>query len=144
MSNVSRGSHYRRRTADYFTARGYHVAVLERMFWGGGFATKADQLGADLLIDNGHETVYVQVKGGEHPKAQVAAAVREFRRFTVAGGQLIVCWQKGAREPEIIDAKTYEIRGESAHEPAPMPTAKPKKPKGAHFAAEYETDGPLF
>ncbi len=144
----ARGSYYRKRTADWYAAKGYHVLIAERMFWGGGFAVKKDQLGADLVVFNDHETVCLQVKGGLRPKDQVAAAVREFRKYGIHAGQLIVCWQKGAREPEIIDAKTYEIRGDVGpllREPPEKPSGKPKKEK-AHHGAEFEDDSsqPLF
>lgn len=120
-SAAAKGSHYKARTKQWLEKQGYSVGHLERMMWIRAgqpcgvcaqpkmFATKKDQFGADLLAVRADMPVtFVQVKLNRH---DIAAAVRIFGEFPfpTTARRWVVVWEKGAREPEVIDAATYVI-----------------------------------
>ncbi len=132
-SATAKGTHYRNRTVEYFQKLGYDTAVLERLTWGGVFPRKGDdpnkprrpfpikkdQLGADVMAVKGNVVLFCQVKLG---RSNIADAVREFRQFQPVDPpcqKLVVVWEAGAREPELIDAQKYVIRGEDLDIPFP-------------------------
>lgn len=125
-SNAAKGSYYRGRTRKWLEESGYVVAQLEQLAWirrGGEpcatcgqpsmFATKRDQLGADLLaVQDGEPVTFVQVKLGAD---KAMAARREFAKFPLGNGarRWIVIWEPRAHEPHVIDctADTAESLG---------------------------------
>lgn len=112
QSAVAKGQYWKVRTKKYLESRGYQVAYLERVMWimtnNGRVPVKRDQFGADLLAVNQIEVVFVQVKGGETGRKNVAAARTEFAKYVFPPGtqQWIVVWDKRARHPEVIVAGT--------------------------------------
>lgn len=113
-SNVATGSHYKGRTVKWLQARGYRVAFLERMFLihkpadkvregeSPTFPIKRDQFGSDLLAVSATEIVFVQVKLG---RDHIAAGRAEFSQHLCPppAKQWLVVWERGGREPEVID-----------------------------------------
>jgi len=121
--SARKGAHYKQRGKQWLEANGWTVAFLERVMWipprekgGRPMPVKRDQLGSDLLAVNqtpGTEphVMFVQVKLG---RGSLAAAVREFRQFPCPPScrQVVMVWEVGGREPDLVDAATYVIRGE--------------------------------
>ena len=113
MSNASRGAYYKLRTKKWLEARGYTVALMERVMWippkepgGRPIPVKRDQLGADLLAVSATELVLVQVKSvGPKTSPDRLGAIREFAKYTVPAfvQQWVVIWKPRQREPEIIE-----------------------------------------
>ena len=125
-SNAAKGSYYRNRTRAWLEALGYAVAQLEQLAWirrGGPpcgacgqpamFATKRDQLAADLLaVKDGEPITFVQVKLGDHT---VTDARRKFLDYPlgILGRRWVAVWTRGGHAPEIVDctADTAETLG---------------------------------
>jgi len=107
-SAVAKGQHYKQRSQDWLIHHGYVVALLERMFsiWTpqGQRYVKRDQLGADLFAVSPAKSLFVQCKGGESWRSQIAAARTEFAKYPLGPGeeQVIIGWLPNAREPEVI------------------------------------------
>lgn len=125
-SASAKGSYYKTRTKTWLERRGYDVAFMERLMWvrGGNqpcpacrqvkmFASKRDQLGADLLATNVDEIVMVQVKLNRNDAAKAAREYARFR-FPASVKLWIVIWTPRAREPEVVDARAY-LAGLTAH-----------------------------
>lgn len=132
-SAAAKGQHYKARTKAWLEGQGYAVAHLERLMWirtGAApcdacgaprmFATKKDQLGADLLAVKADEPVtFVQVKLGA---SQLSAARREFagHPFPPAARRWVVIWEPRARAPQVVDC--------SADTPASLGPVRRRKP----------------
>jgi hypothetical protein len=119
-SNVAAGSHYKARTKKWLEARGYEVGHLERMFLlhkdekslkpgeSPLLPIKKDQFGSDLLAVNDTEILFVQVRLG---RSTLGRGRLEFAQHKCPppAKQWIVIWERGGREPEVIDCtgQTY-------------------------------------
>ncbi|HEY5658139.1 MAG TPA: hypothetical protein VIY27_10160 [Myxococcota bacterium] len=129
------GAYYKGRTKRWLMADGWQVADLEVVRWiprpgGELLPVKRDQLGSDLLAvcpDRG--VVFVQAKGGETWRKNIAAARKEFWRFEFPeeSQQWIVGWSPRARRPDVIvvereseAAAAYRARREAEHADAPF------------------------
>jgi len=129
ISAVAKGQYWKGRTKKFLEAQGYQVAFLERVLWiqtaRGRVPVKRDQFGSDLLAVNAETVIFVQVKGGESRRSQLAAARREFAMFAFPAGtqQWIVCWAPRARLPEVIVVSTGPC-GELASTLAPVKRRK--------------------
>ena len=113
-SAVAKGSYYKGRTVTWLEAQGYKVGHLERMFLihksparlkpgeSPTMPVKRDQFASDLLAVNAEQILFVQVKLG---RDGIWKARAEFATFPCPppARQWIVIWERGAREPEVID-----------------------------------------
>lgn len=126
-SAVAKGSYYKARTKRWLEGEGYQVAFLERMMLlhipekladdgtlreaARQLPIKRDQFGSDLLAVRRDAVVFVQVKLG---RKDVWDALREFARYewpdTPAVKRWVVCWEKGAKTPEVVDAAATPLR----------------------------------
>ena len=105
------GDRYKKRTKDWFVAQGYMTDYVERIMWvgpGHKIPVRKDLFGADGLSIKTDAIVFWNSVLG---KKNVAAHVREFQRFPYpkSVSLYVVVWEKGAHEPEIVDAR-IEIR----------------------------------
>lgn len=113
-SAAAKGSHYKARTKAWLEKRGYDVAFLERMFLlhkpadklrpgeSPMIPIKRDQMGADLLAVSETEILFVQVQLGREHIAKRRAEFSQ-HRCPPPAKQWLVIWEKGGREPEVID-----------------------------------------
>lgn len=109
MAN-NKGNYYKLRTKKWLEKKGYDVATMEKMYRVFNpkskdvIYTKQDQFGSDLLAMNRDELVFVQVKFNT-ARGKINEAMREYARFPFPDfvNKWIVVWERGAREPEIIE-----------------------------------------
>ena len=105
------GNYYKLRTKKWLESEGYQVGTLEKMFRiydekkKMALFVKRDQFASDLLAVSDKEVIFVQVKFNT-ARGKTAEAIREFNKFSFPKfvSKWIVIWQKGASEPEIVEA----------------------------------------
>ncbi len=131
-SAVAKGQYWKQRTKKWLEAQGYVVGFLERMLHvqgaNGLIPIKRDQFGADLEAKSIEKTLYVQVKGGDTWRSQLAAARQEFVKYPLSASdeQWIVGWPTRAREPEVEVVRRGPCAPEVWTEPPPA-RRRPKK-----------------
>lgn len=114
MSRVSKGNYYRLRTKKWFEKKGFWVETIEktqRIFVKGMVIfKKSDLAGADLLAMDGAQIIFANSVFG---KKNVASHLKEFAKYPYPAfvERWVVVWEKGWREPEII-----EFKGEGENE----------------------------
>jgi len=129
-SAVAKGSYWKARTKRWLERQGYRVGFLERMLHIQGkhglIPVKRDQFGADLLAVKRARIIFVQVKGGESWRSQLAAARDEFARYPLSAHaeQWIVGWRPFVREPEVI---VVAVGPQEAQHPVIVPPRKTPK-----------------
>ena len=108
MILANKGNYYKNKTAKYFRDLGYAVETSEKYIRYLDKKTnsvkwyKKDIFGADLIAINREEIIFIQVKFG---RKNIAQAIKEFAKYPFPPfvKLWVVVWEKGAREPEIIN-----------------------------------------
>lgn len=110
----NKGTYYRWKTKKWFEEKGYSVEYLEtyrRIVRDSKVVLiKKDIFGADMVAMDGKEIVFANSVFG---RKNISKHVKEFLKypFPPQVEKWIVVWEKGKREPEII-----EIGGENGKE----------------------------
>jgi len=110
---MNTGKRDKKKTLDWFRDHGFTAEYVETLMWVGGprrIPIKKDLFGADGVAFDKDNFIF----WNSTTRAQVAAHVREFRKFKMPAPirQLVVIWTPRVKEPAMIDAATYKIRGE--------------------------------
>lgn len=104
------GNYYKLRTKKWLEKKQYSVATMEQMYRVFNPTSKAiiyvkrDQFGADLLAMSQEELIFVQVKFNT-ARGKINEAIKEFAKYPFPDfvSRWIIVWEKGAREPEVIE-----------------------------------------
>jgi hypothetical protein len=129
-TSASRGAYYHDKSRDYLIAQGFHVESLQVTGWhrtAQGFVPfKRDICGADLLAIGPEKIVFVQIKGGDSWRDDLAAARRLFATYPLSAQseQWILGWEPHARTPEILIVATGPQRAD--HPVEIPPRRRPK------------------
>lgn len=99
----SSGNYYKYKTRDFFKAEGWDVGNAETKYQipGTRIYVKKDLFGADYVIMNGEDIVFVNVTVKDH----VAEHIHRFEKypFPQSVKRWVVYWNKGAKEPTIVE-----------------------------------------
>ena len=104
------GNYYKYKTKKYLEDKGYDVDFLERYIRWLDKKTnsvkmfKKDIFSSDIIAMNENELIFIQVKQG---KKNIAEAIKKFNtyHFPKFVGLYIYVWDKGYKEPEILDVR---------------------------------------
>lgn len=104
VNNVQKGNYYLKKTMDYFRKDGWTVEKTEINYkiWTpkGIFFRKKDLLGADLVMMNGKDIVFIQ---GKTNKVDINKGLNEFKKYPFPPfvKRWVVIWELRAKAPVI-------------------------------------------
>lgn len=106
---MNKGQYYKLKTKKWFEGKGYlceYTEKLQRIITKEGkvIFVKKDIWGSDGMAMNGEEMIFWNSK---YRKANVAKGLKEFSKYPFPSfvNLWLVIWEKGKREPEIIEVK---------------------------------------
>lgn len=109
MTRSQKGNYYRLRTKKWLQKKGFKVETLERIKRyvdkkGVMRFAKSDLWGADLIAANKEQMIFVNSVFG---RSHISPHIKEFLKYPypLFVELWVVVWEKGAREPEIIEAR---------------------------------------
>jgi len=129
-SAVAKGQYWQARSKRWLEAQHFVVEPLQLSGWiktaTGLRPIKRDAFASDLLAVSRRRTWFVQVRGGDSWRSQLASARAAFAKYPLGAGesQVILGWEPRAREPEVIIVATGPA--DAQHVTIVPPRRKPK------------------
>jgi hypothetical protein len=120
-STTSRGNYYKRKTKEWYEARGYVVQLTEfntarPIGRGRVLYVKKDVLGSDGISINGDEIIFWNSKysASGRPDKEILRGRKEFARypFPASVRLQVVVWEP-RKEPRVVDVGSFTSRGQA-------------------------------
>ena len=109
--NRESGTYYKKRTKEWFLKQGYICEFVERFHWIFAAGGKMIPIKRDLFASDGIAICkeHIVFWNSILTKHNLKAHVDEYKKwpFPKTVELYVIVWEKGARHPEVIDARTY-------------------------------------